>query len=154
MKPTSEQIKQAKEILKQANYIGIDCLFSDLDIIGRCSELGREEPNPEQITQIIANIDRNFNACLGVNWDVIDFAIEEILGFTDDESVYTEIHSDFEENSIIYIDGYDSSDENDFSGRLIATYNKLTKEVKYFDERGRTDKFAQTVINEVIEENK
>ena len=80
MKPTTEQIWKAKEILNQANYIGIDCLFSDLDIIGRCLELGREEPNQEQIKSIIGYINRQFNACLGINWDVIDFAIETILG--------------------------------------------------------------------------
>lgn len=78
-KPTLEQIQQAKQILNDAKYIGVDCLFSCTDIIGRCKNLGLYPPNLAQQIQIIKLINHKFDASIGINWDSIDAAIFEIM---------------------------------------------------------------------------
>lgn len=79
MMPTLEQIQQAKQILNDAKYVGIDSLFSHTDIIGRCNDLGLYPPNLARQIQIIKLINRRFDAAIGVNWDSIDAAIFEIM---------------------------------------------------------------------------
>ena len=66
------------------------------------------------------------------------------------ESIWTEIRNDFEDNFKIHIDGWETTDDNE-NGKVIAKINTLTKKVKYVDKRARTDKYAQSVINETIE---
>lgn len=98
MKPTFEQIKQAKEILKNAGYIGIDSLFSDIDIVGRCNDLNIEEPNQDQIKLIISNIDRRFDSTLGINYDTIDSAIEDVINPSIDDNVMNGKYDDLFES--------------------------------------------------------
>ena len=78
-KPTLEQIQQAKQILNDAKFIGVDSLFSCTDIIGRCKDLGLYPPNLAQQFKIIELINRRFDASIGINWDSIDVAIFEIM---------------------------------------------------------------------------
>ena len=66
------------------------------------------------------------------------------------ESIWTEIRNDFEDNFKLHIDGWETTDDNE-NGKVIAKINTLTKKVKYVDKRARTDKYAQSVINETIE---
>lgn len=62
---------------------------------------------------------------------------------------WTEIHSDFEEDCLIFIDAW-TTDAGDEAGNVIAKVNKKTREVIYIDERAKTDELAQEVINEVL----
>jgi hypothetical protein len=64
-------------------------------------------------------------------------------------SIWSEIHNDFEEDGIIFIDAWSTEDDNE-SGKVIAKINLSTKEVCYLDNRAKTDNFAQEIINEII----
>ena len=66
-----------------------------------------------------------------------------------DENIWSEIHSDFEENNVIYIDAWKTGNDNE-SGNVIAMVNTITKAVIYNDDRAKTNKFAQEVINDVL----
>jgi len=63
--------------------------------------------------------------------------------------IWSEIHNDFEDDGIIYIDAWTTDDENE-DGSVIAKINTITKEIKYLDERAKTNEFAQEAINEVL----
>ena len=65
------------------------------------------------------------------------------------ENIWSEIHSDYEENNDIFIDAWSTDDDNE-SGSTIATINKLTKNIVYIDDRAKTNEFAQEVINDVL----
>lgn len=79
MKPTFYQIAEAKKILASAGYIGLYQLFSTEDIIYRCKDLGFERPNPDQIDDIICEVEAYFDSDIGINNDSINKAIFNVL---------------------------------------------------------------------------
>ena len=79
MKPTFDQIAEAKKILASAGYVGLYQLFSTEDIIYRCKDLGFERPNPDQINDIICQVESDFDSNIGINWDAIDNGIIDVL---------------------------------------------------------------------------
>ncbi|MBM3417286.1 MAG: hypothetical protein FJY17_00005 [Bacteroidetes bacterium] len=62
-------------------------------------------------------------------------------------SIWTEIRDDFEEDGVVYIDAWTTSDDNE-EGKVIAKV-KENGEVIYLDERAKKDSLAQEVINDV-----
>jgi len=66
-------------------------------------------------------------------------------------SIWSEIRSEFEDNFERYIDAWTTPDDNEV-GRVIAKINTQTKEITYLDERAKSDKYAQEVINDTIKE--
>lgn len=79
MKPTFDQIAEAKKILASAGYIGLYHLFSDNDIIYHCKDLGLDRPNPDQINDIICQVESDFDSNIGINNDSINKAIFNVL---------------------------------------------------------------------------
>ncbi len=88
-----------------------------------------------------------------INEDYDGFEYNEIESDDTDAAIWTEIRSDFidEEANVQYIDAYTSGDDNE-GGAVIATINLDTKVVSYKDERAKTDKYAQEVINDALAE--
>ena len=63
-------------------------------------------------------------------------------------NIWGEIRSDFREDDIIlYIDAWLTDDDNE-EGKVIDKVNVRTKEVKYLDNRARTNSYAQEIIQE------
>lgn len=65
------------------------------------------------------------------------------------ENIWSEIRNDFQDNGVIYIDAWLTNYDNE-TGRLIAKVNVQTKTVEYLDNRAKTDKYAQEIINELL----
>jgi ribosomal protein S11 len=67
--------------------------------------------------------------------------------------IWNDINSDYtNDENITHIDGYESSDV-DAEGFVIALV-KSNGDIEYKDDRAKTDKYAQEVINEVVERKK
>lgn len=64
-----------REYLRQQGYF-VQNLWTDEDIIGQGENNGYEI-SKEQAVEIMDDMGRTFDACNGINWDSIDFAIEE-----------------------------------------------------------------------------
>ena len=64
-------------------------------------------------------------------------------------NIWSEIRSNFEDESIVYIDAWITPDDNE-EGTVIAKVNVLTGNVQYIDDRAKTDAYAQEIINEVL----
>lgn len=65
------------------------------------------------------------------------------------ENIWGEIRNDFEDEGIVHIDAFLTDDDNE-EGKVIAKVNVRTKEVEYLDDRARTDKYAQEIIQDVL----
>lgn len=65
------------------------------------------------------------------------------------ENIWGEIRNDFEDEGIVHIDAFLTSDDNE-EGKVIAKVNVRTSEVEYIDDRARTDKYAQEMIQELL----
>lgn len=67
-------------------------------------------------------------------------------------SKYVEIRCDFfdEEEEKYYVDGWQTYDDDE-EGTVIAKIDLATKTVEYIEENAKTDEYAQTVINEFLE---
>ena len=48
------------------------------DVSYRATDQGKEITD-EQVSQVIHAMERNHDACIGINWDVIDFHIDDVL---------------------------------------------------------------------------
>lgn len=66
--------------------------------------------------------------------------------------IWSEVHNDFEDEGIVYIDGYTTADPDE-NGGVIATIDLKTNTVTYIDPRAKTDSLAQEVINDVLNNN-
>ena len=64
-------------------------------------------------------------------------------------NIWSEIRSNFEDESIVYIDAWMTPDDNE-EGTVIAKVNVLTGNVQYIDDRAKTDAYAQEIIKEVL----
>ena len=64
-------------------------------------------------------------------------------------NIWSEIRSNFEDESIVYIDAWITPDDNE-EGTVIAKVNVLTGNVQYIDDRAKTDAYAQEIIKEVL----
>lgn len=89
--------------------------------------------------------------------DVAGYSETDVFLFdTDDqkeevpENIWSEIHSIYEEEGIVFIDAWLTNFGNE-NGTVIAKIHS-NGNVEYIDERAKTDKNAQEVINEVINE--
>jgi hypothetical protein len=75
MKPTQEQIENAKAILEQANicviYWGVE------DVKGRAKELNILL-SEEQVAKVLKDMERTHDCNYGVTWETIDFHVGEI----------------------------------------------------------------------------
>jgi len=67
----------------------------------------------------------------------------------DTDSPWVDIRNNFQDGDIIYIDAW-TTESDDEGGKVIAKVNVQTKEVEYLDERAKTDSYAQTSIQEVL----
>jgi len=78
-------------------------------------------------------------------------ATPRITGFNPGviENVWSEIRNNFEDEGIVYIDAWEDEDD-DSDGRVIATIDKSTRKVEYKDDRAKTDKYAQEMIAEAL----
>lgn len=65
------------------------------------------------------------------------------------ENIWSEVKSDYEDDDKICIDAYLTPDDNE-NGSTIAKVDKNEKNVVYFDQRARDDKYAQEVIQEAL----
>ena len=74
-------------------------------------------------------------------------ALRSYIPFSQPLNIWSEIRSDYEHNGLIHIDAWISGDDNE-NGYVIAKVNIENNEVTYFDERAKTDKYAQEVITE------
>lgn len=63
------------------------------------------------------------------------------------ENIWSEIRSDFEDEGYIHIDAWKTGNDNE-DGKVIAKVRISDNKVTYLDERAKTDKYAQEVINE------
>ena len=77
-RPTRTEIEKAKSILKQAGYL--EPMWMVEDVKCRLEQLDKTA-NKKQLNTIVANIERSHNAEIGINWDVIDINIHEVLGY-------------------------------------------------------------------------
>ena len=64
-------------------------------------------------------------------------------------NIWSEIRSNFEDESIVHIDAWITPDDNE-EGRVIAKVNKVTGNVQYIDDRAKPDLYAQEIIKEVL----
>ena len=64
-------------------------------------------------------------------------------------NIWSEIRSNFEDESIVHIDAWITPDDNE-EGMVIAKVNKVTGNVQYIDDRAKTDTYAQEIIKEVL----
>ena len=64
-------------------------------------------------------------------------------------NIWSEIRSNFEDESIVHIDAWITPDDNE-EGTVIAKVNVLTGNVQYIDDRAKTDAYAQEIIKEVL----
>jgi hypothetical protein len=67
--------------------------------------------------------------------------------FESEDSIWSEIYSDFIDYDEIYIDAYKADRDE---GRTIAKIDILRGNVIYIDRRAKTDSFAQEVIKDAI----
>jgi ribosomal protein S8 len=67
-------LEQAKEVLKNHGYIA--AFWNKEDIEARAEEM-EVTLTKEQVQTIADNIERSFDANVGVNWDVITYHIDE-----------------------------------------------------------------------------
>jgi hypothetical protein len=68
MSTTTISLEQAKEVLKNHGYIA--CFWTKEDIEYQAKQ-DSIELTEEDVETIADNIERNFDATIGVNWDVI-----------------------------------------------------------------------------------
>ena len=61
------------------------------------------------------------------------------------ENIWSEIRDDFEDEGYIHIDAWISGNDNE-EGKVIAKVRISDNDVTYLDERAKTDKYAQEVI--------
>lgn len=69
-------VEQAKQVLKEAGYFSL--YFQKDDISLRACEMGTPL-TPEQIDDVVSYIENKIGADIGINWDTIEYAIQEIL---------------------------------------------------------------------------
>lgn len=69
--------------------------------------------------------------------------------YDEDSSIWSDIETNFEDEGVIYVDGYKANDEE---GKVIAKINKESGEVVYIDQRAKTDTYAQNMIKVVLNE--
>jgi hypothetical protein len=62
-----------------------------------------------------------------------------------DNRIWGEIRTDFEDNGLIHVDAWISDNDNE-EGKVIATISVSSGEVTYIDERAKTDPLAQESI--------
>jgi hypothetical protein len=142
MKPTQEQIEQAKAILEQANicaiYWGVD------DVKGRAKELDVLLTN-EQAIKIIKDIERQHDANYGVTWETIDchvringlnlFEIDNLdvmFNILEKHNIsITTCENEFEGEENDEFDTYQLSYENeeDYFGEFV--FDKVSDEITY-----------------------
>lgn len=63
--------------------------------------------------------------------------------------VWSEIRDEFEDEGILHIDAWKIDDENE-GCETIAKVNMTTGEVYYLDERAKTDRNAQELIQDIV----
>jgi len=66
------------------------------------------------------------------------------------ENVWNHIDNQYEEEYKIYIDAW-HTDDDDEDGHSIATIDIATDKVTYYDDRAKTDKYAQEMIKDAID---
>lgn len=66
------------------------------------------------------------------------------------ENTWIQIDNEYEEDGEIYIDAWLTEDENE-NGHTIAKIDILTDEVTYYDQRAKTDTYAQEMIKDAID---
>lgn len=68
-------------------------------------------------------------------------------------SKWAEIRNDFcnEDEGKVYIDAWKTCNDNE-EGKVIAKIDYKTKEIEYLNDAAKTDKYAQEVINEILED--
>lgn len=69
------------------------------------------------------------------------------------ESIWSNIDTLFEDEdeSLIYVDAWVGNEDE---GNVIAKVNSITGDVIYLDERAKTDRYAQNMISELVDEIK
>lgn len=67
------------------------------------------------------------------------------------QPIWSEVKAEHEDEDKIYVDAWLSEDENE-NGTVIAKIDLVAKNVVYFDDRAKTDKYAQEVINERLKD--
>lgn len=75
-KPTHEEIQKAKQVLKDAGYIGV--YWCDDDIREAAKNMGIELTD-DQVNDIIGYIERKHDANIGINWESIEVFIDMIV---------------------------------------------------------------------------
>jgi len=78
--------------------------------------------------------------------------VKQLKYFIDiaNENVWSEIKVTEFDDDIICVDGYISEDENE-QGSVIAQINVNTKQIAYFNEKAKYNKYAQEIIREELE---
>lgn len=68
-------------------------------------------------------------------------------------SNWMEIRNNFcnEDEEKVYIDAWKTCDDNE-EGEVIAKVDYKTKEVEYLNDEARTDKYAQEIIKEILDD--
>lgn len=111
--------------------------------------LGDDNSNSGALQGIISLIDNVQDYAV----DVAGYSETDVFSFnTDDEpdSIWEDVRFDFVDNNIIHVDAWISKDRNK-DGITIAKINTNDGSVEYLDERARTDKYAQIVINGLLQ---
>jgi hypothetical protein len=67
------------------------------------------------------------------------------------QSIWSEIRNDFEDEGIVNIDAWLTDDDME-GGTVITKVNVQTKEVEYLDDRAKTDVYAQEMIQEILDD--
>jgi len=71
-----DRIEREKKNIEKG--LTIASLWSVEDIVGRAADNGMKPISIEQAKEVLFNIERNFDACTGINWDVVDCHLLDI----------------------------------------------------------------------------
>lgn len=75
MKPSKKKISTAKEVLKAAGYIVYLFHREDILSVAEDKQVELEENEIQEIMNRLVSTDPNF----GINWETIQFTIEDVL---------------------------------------------------------------------------
>lgn len=142
MKPTQEQIENAKAILEQANICAI--YWGVNDIIGRAKEID-VLLTEEQAIKIIKDIERQHDSTVGVTWETIEFHVrdngvdlydidnvDDMFNILEKHNIsITTCENEFQGEENNDFDTYQVSYENeeDYFGEFV--HNKVTNVLKF-----------------------
>jgi len=69
--------------------------------------------------------------------------------FENNKRIWTAINYDYIDDDFIYLDAWETEEDSE-DGEVIAKVNIASSEVKYLDQRAKTDEYAQEAIKDIL----